>query len=80
MQFLHREKCSKGPTIFFVVVFANNLFKHKIKRRTRNDPKAANEKLFCDFELPRGKKILEQLSKPRFFTEFENPALSFPAA
>ena len=28
----------------------------------------------------RGKNILEELSKPRFFTEFENPALFFPAA
>ena len=28
----------------------------------------------------REKKILEKLSKPRFFTEFENCALFFPAA
>ena len=31
-------------------------------------------------EPPRGKNILEQLSKPRFFTEFENRALFFPSA
>ena len=29
--------------------------------------------------LPREKKILEQLSRTQFFTEFENPAFFFPA-
>ena len=29
--------------------------------------------------IPRGKKILEQLSRTSFFTRFENPALFFPA-
>ena len=31
------------------------------------------------FALTRGKEILEQLSKPRFFTEFENRGLFYAA-
>ena len=30
-------------------------------------------------QMTRGKNILEQLSRTRFFTWFENPALFFPA-
>ena len=43
-------------------------------RITTND---SNDSRYCiKDESPRGKKILEQLSKQRFFTEFENRALS----
>ena len=45
--------------------------------------------MFADFQIKgktmeflaqtRGKKILEKLSKPRIFTEFENRALFSPA-
>ena len=34
---------------------------------------------FRNIDFPRGKMILEQLSRTHFFTGFENPALFFPA-
>ena len=49
-----------------------------------SDPPDSKYVLFSAIVEPhlketRGKKILEQLSRTRFFTGFENPTLFFPA-
>ena len=35
---------------------------------------------FCNWKIVGGKEIVEQISKPRFLTEFENRAFFLPAA